>query len=44
MVLLAIATASSSVSYGVTVITGPKISVWAMVEVGSTSESRVGCT
>ena len=33
MVLLAIATASSSVSYGVTVITGPKISVCAIVDV-----------
>ena len=37
MVLLAIATASSSVSYGVTVSTGPKISSCATCESGSTS-------
>jgi len=44
MVLLAIATASSSLSYGVTVSTGPKISSWATCESGSTSANSVGCT
>ena len=42
MVSLAIATASSSVSYGITVTTGPKVSSWPIAERGSTSDSSVG--
>ena len=42
MVPLAMAMASSSVSYGVTVTTGPKVSSCAMTLSGFTSDSRVG--
>jgi hypothetical protein len=43
-VALAISTASSSVSYGMTDSTGPKISSWAMVMSGRTPEKIVGRT
>ena len=42
MVSLEMAIASSSVSYGVTVRTGPKISSWPIRDFGSTSASTVG--
>ena len=41
---LAIRTASSSSSYGMIASTGPKISSWAIVISGVTSENTVGRT
>ena len=41
---LAISMASSSLSYGMTASTGPKISSWAIVMSDRTSEKTVGAT